>query len=302
MPRSSGRVVEPEERLLMPWSAPTSSRVPVSTVLSKVPEITLMFWVAKLLTTGMGETTWDALDIAYDQYVAVAITGTLFVVSMLVQFARRSYNAWAYWFAIVMVSVFGTTVADLVHNDFGVPYTVSTSVLLVLVLATFALWYRVEGTLSIHSITTRRRETFYWAAVLLTFALGTAAGDWTASTLHLGYLPSGIMFAVLFVLPAIAYRWFGANAIACFWISYILTRPFGASFADWFGGPPGRGGLALGMANVAIVMTVLIVAVVAWFAITKVDRPRSVDADAVPTDPAPVEAGEPEGAGEAGAR
>ena len=272
---------------------PSRTRIP--SVLSKVPEITLMFWVAKLLTTGMGETTWDALAIAFDQAVAVAITGVLFVASMLIQFARRSYNAWAYWFAIVMVSVFGTTVADLVHNDFGVPYTVSTSVLLVLVGLTFALWYRVEGTLSIHSITTRRREVFYWAAVLLTFALGTAAGDWTASTLHLGYLPSGIIFAVLFILPAIAYRWFGANAIACFWLSYILTRPFGASFADWFGGPPGRGGLALGMDRTAIVLTVIIVGIITYFAISKVDRPSFVEADSVIDRPA-VEAGENHGA------
>jgi uncharacterized membrane-anchored protein len=265
---------------------PTGSSAPTraTTMLSKVPEITLMFWVAKLLTTGMGETTWDALDIAFDQYVAVAITGTLFVASMVIQFVRRSYNAWAYWFAIVMVSVFGTTVADLVHNDFGVPYTVSTSALLVLVGITFALWYRVEGTLSIHSITTRRREVFYWVAVLLTFALGTAAGDWTASTLHLGYLPSGILFGVLFLLPAIAHRFFGANAIACFWLSYVLTRPFGASFADWFGGPPGRGGLALGMDRTAIVLTVIIVGVIAYFAISKVDRPVAVDADTTALD------------------
>ena len=265
-------------------SATTPSRARDSTLLSKVPEITLMFWVAKLLTTGMGETTWDALAIAFDQTIAVTITGVLFVASMVIQFAMRSYKAWAYWFAVVMVSVFGTTVADLVHNDFGVPYTVSTSVLLVLVLGMFALWYRVEGTLSIHSITTRRREVFYWAAVLLTFALGTAAGDWTASTLHLGYLPSGIMFGVLFLLPAIAYRWFGANAIACFWLSYILTRPFGASFADWFGGPPGRGGLALGMDRTAIVLTVLIVGIIAYFAISKVDRPSDDEADTVAAD------------------
>jgi uncharacterized membrane-anchored protein len=265
-------------------SATTPSRAQVSTLLSKVPEITLMFWVAKLLTTGMGETTWDALDIAFGQYLAVGITGVLFVASMVIQFALRSYQAWAYWFAIVMVSVFGTTVADLVHNDFGVPYTVSTSVLFVLVLVTFALWYRVEGTLSIHSITTRRREIFYWAAVLLTFALGTAAGDWTASTLHLGYLPSGIVFGVLFLLPALAHRWFGCNAIAAFWMSYILTRPFGASFADWFGGPAGRGGLALGMDRTAVVLTVIIAGIIAYFAISKVDRPEAPDAETVRTD------------------
>lgn len=255
----------------------TSARGRVPTLTSKVPEITLLFWVAKLLTTGMGETTWDALDIALGQVTAVVVTGGLFVVSMVVQFVRRSYGAWAYWSAIVMVSVFGTTVADLVHNDLGVPYTVSTSTLLVLTVAVFALWYRVEGTLSIHSITTRRREGFYWAAVLLTFALGTAAGDWTASTLGLGYLPSALLFAVLFLLPAIAYRFAGANAIACFWLSYVLTRPLGASFADWFGGPPGRGGLALGMDRTAIVLTALIVAVIAYFAITKVDRPVALD-------------------------
>jgi uncharacterized membrane-anchored protein len=246
----------------------------VRAALSKVPEITVMFWVAKLLTTGMGETTWDALDIAFDQAVAVGITGVLFIASMVIQFTRRTYNAWSYWFAIVMVSVFGTTIADLVHNDFGVPYTVSTSVLLVLVGACFALWYRVEGTLSIHSITIRRREVFYWAAVLLTFALGTAAGDWTASTLHLGYLPSGLLFLVAFVLPAIAYRWFGLNAIVAFWLSYIMTRPLGASFADYLGGPRGRGGIALGMAPVSIALTVVIVAVIAYFAITRVDQPE----------------------------
>lgn len=267
-------------------SAPTR----VSTLMSKVPEITLMFWVAKLLTTGMGETTWDALAIEFDQGIAVAITGVLFVASMVIQFALRRYHAWAYWFAIVMVSVFGTTIADLVHNDLGVPYTVSTAVLLVLVLAAFALWYRVEGTLSIHSITTRRREVFYWSAVLLTFALGTAAGDWTASTLHLGYLPSGIIFGVLFILPAIAHRWFGLNAIAAFWISYVLTRPFGASFADWFGGPPGRGGLALGMDRTAIVLTVIIVGVVAYFAISKVDRPEPLDTGIDRVDAADVDA------------
>jgi uncharacterized membrane-anchored protein len=259
----------------------------VRTALSKVPEITVMFWVAKLLTTGMGETTWDALDIAFDQAIAVGITGVLFVASMVIQFTRRSYHAWSYWFAIIMVSVFGTTIADLVHNDFGVPYTVSTGVLLVLVGVCFALWYRVEGTLSIHSITTRRREVFYWAAVLLTFALGTAAGDWTASTLHLGYLPSGLIFLVAFVLPALAYRYLGLNAIAAFWLSYIMTRPLGASFADYLGGPRGRGGIALGMAPVSIALTVVIVGIMAYFAITKVDRPQAPALDG-PTEVLPA--------------
>jgi uncharacterized membrane-anchored protein len=249
----------------------------VRPALSKVPEITLMFWVAKLLTTGMGETTWDWFDGAMGQALAVTVTAVGFVASMVIQFARRAYNPWSYWFAIVMVSVFGTTIADLVHNDFGVPYTVTTAAALVLVGACFALWYRLEGTLSIHSITTRRREGFYWAAVLLTFALGTAAGDWTASTLHLGYAPSGFLFLAAFLLPAAAYRWLGLGAIPAFWLSYVMTRPLGASFADYFGGPHGRGGLALGMDHASIVSTILILAVVTWFAISRSDRPQAIE-------------------------
>jgi uncharacterized membrane-anchored protein len=159
-------------------------------------------------------------------------------------------------------------------------------VALVGVCAVLGLWYAVEGTLSIHSIHTRRREAFYWATVLLTFALGTAAGDWTASSLHLGYLPSGVLFGIAFLLPALAYWRFGLNPILGFWLSYILTRPFGASFADWFGGPRGRGGLALGMGEVSLVLTILIVAVVAYFAVSGSDR-RTEPAVAAATESVP---------------
>ena len=159
----------------------------------KVPRITLLFWVAKLLTTGMGETTWDWMDRSLGQQFALVLGGVGLVASLVAQFAARRYNTWVYWTAVVMVSIFGTAVADTVHNDFGVPYTVSTIALVVAVAAVFGLWRAVEGTLDIHSVRTRRREGFYWTAVLLTFALGTAAGDWTADSLHLGYLPSGLM-------------------------------------------------------------------------------------------------------------
>jgi uncharacterized membrane-anchored protein len=253
-----------------------SATAPVRTV-SKVPRVTALFWVAKLLTTGMGETTWDALEIGLGASIAVAVAGGLFVVAMAVQFLVPRYDPWAYWAAVVMVGVFGTTIADLVHTDAGVPYTVSTGVLVVLVGACFALWYRVEGTLSIHAITTRRREVFYWSAVLLTFALGTAAGDWTASTLHLGYLPSGLLFAALFALPALAHRLLRADAVLTFWLCYVLTRPLGASFADWFGGPPQRGGLALGMDRVSVVLALVILVVVARFARSGRDRPGGAD-------------------------
>ncbi|HEY0816284.1 MAG TPA: hypothetical protein VGE11_23665 [Pseudonocardia sp.] len=242
---------------------------------TKVPQITLLFWVAKLLTTGMGETTWDWFNVAMGQTTALTVTGLALVAALVAQLAMRRYNPWVYWAAVVMVSVFGTAVADTAHNDFGVPYTMSTLVLLIVVGAVFALWYLVEGTLSIHSIYTRRREAFYWAAVLLTFALGTAAGDWTATSLHLGYFPSGIVFLVVFLLPAVAHRWLGLAAVPAFWLSYIVTRPLGASFADFMAGPPSRGGLALGMPPISIVLTVLIVAVVAYFAKTRIDVPRA---------------------------
>jgi len=252
---------------------------------SKVPQITLLFWVAKLLTTGMGETTWDWFDVALGQTAALTLTGSALVASLVVQFVVRRYNAWVYWSAVVAVSVFGTAVADVAHNDFGVPYTMSTLVLAGAVAAVFGLWYLVEGTLSIHSIHTRRREVFYWAAVLLTFALGTAAGDWTATSLNLGYFPSGLVFLAVFLLPAAAYRWLGLNAVAAFWLSYIVTRPLGASFADFMAGPPNRGGLALGMPPISVVLTALIVAVVGYCAKTRIDIPRAETPTAVRATP-----------------
>ena len=239
----------------------------------KVPQITLLFWVAKLLTTGMGEAAWDWMDHSLGQNPALVISGVVLVAALVAQFAVRRYHAWIYWAAVVMVSVFGTAVADVLHNQYGIPYTVSTSVLLVAVAAVFGLWWAVERTLSIHSVRTRRREGFYWAAVLLTFALGTAAGDWTAGTLGLGYLPSGLIFLVAFLLPAAACRWWKMNAILAFWLSYIVTRPLGASFADFLAGPDWRGGLSLGFPLITTVLTVFIVAIVGYFAKTGFDQP-----------------------------
>jgi uncharacterized membrane-anchored protein len=248
---------------------------------NKVPQITLLFWVAKLLTTGVGETIWDWIAVDLGQALAVSLSGGLLVAALVAQFSIRRYNAWIYWAAVTMVSVFGTAVADIAHNQFGVPYTMSTLGLLVAVAGMFALWYRTEGTLSIHAITTRRREGFYWSAILLTFALGTAAGDWTASTLHLGYFPSGLMFLVVFLLPALAYKRFGMNAVLAFWASYIVTRPLGASFADFMAGPPSRGGLGLGMPPISMVLLALVAAVVAYFAISRSDQPAE-DPTAIP--------------------
>src|ERR1700686_2291075 len=177
----------------------------------KVPEITIYFWIIKLLSTAMGESTSDYLVYHINPYVAVALGGIGLVAALLLQLLVRRYIPWIYWLAVIMVAIFGTMAADVVHIVLGIPYLVST-VCFTLVLATiFVVWYASEKTLSIHSINTLRRELFYWATVMATFALGTAAGDMTAATLRLGYFSSGVVFAILFAIPALAYWRFKLN-------------------------------------------------------------------------------------------
>ena len=170
-----------------------------------------------------------------------------------------------------MVSIFGTMAADVLHVGLGVSYVTSTVFFSVALALVFTVWYQVEKTLSIHSIDTRRREAFYWVTVLATFALGTAAGDMTASTLHLGYFYSGVLFAVLIAIPALAYWRLGLNAVVAFWAAYILTRPLGASFADWMAVPQSRGGLGLGYGPVSIGLAALIVSLVGYLTLTRKD-------------------------------
>jgi uncharacterized membrane-anchored protein len=251
-------------------------------LLRKVPEVTIFFWIVKLLTTAMGESTSDYLVYHINPYVAVVLGGVGLVVSLALQLLVRRYIAWIYWLAVVMVAIFGTMAADVLHVVLGVPYLVSTTFFAVALAVIFIVWYRSERTLSIHSIVTTRRELFYWATVIATFALGTALGDLTAAspdatsgglasaTLGLGYLASGVLFAVLFALPFLGRRFFGLNEIVAFWIAYILTRPLGASFADWFG-KPFFGGLGLGDTWVALVLTILIVIFVGYLTITRKD-------------------------------
>ncbi len=242
--------------------------------LSKVPEITLYFWIIKILTTGMGETTSDFLVHTLNPIVAVLLGGLGLVVALVLQFGVRRYVAWAYWLAVVMVSVFGTMAPDVLHVGFGIPYIVSTTFYAVVLGVIFLLWYLREKSLSIHSIYTKHREIFYWATVLSTFALGTAAGDMTAVTLHLGYLMSGILFGVLFIIPLVAYVKFGVNEILTFWVAYIITRPLGASFADWMGVSVTRGGLGWGTGPVSIVLAVLIAVFVGYLAVSHKDMER----------------------------
>lgn len=226
--------------------------------LSKVPQITALFWIVKILTTGMGETTSDFLVHQLDPPLAVALGFVIFVVAMVAQFMVPRCNAWVYWLAVVSVSIFGTMAADVLHVGLGIAYVISTIFFSASLAVIFAGWYRSEGTLSIHSITTRRREAFYWAAVLATFALGTAAGDMAATSLGLGYLGAGVLFAGVILVPALAYWRFGLPEIPAFWFAYIMTRPLGASFADWMGVSHARSGLDWGTGPVSLGLAALI--------------------------------------------
>ncbi|WP_172457656.1 hypothetical protein [Pseudonocardia sp. N23] len=229
----------------------------------KVPELTLLFWVIKVLTTGMGETASDWLARTIDPVIAVALALLALAALLVAQLRATRYRPWLYWATVAMVSVFGTMAADVLHVVIGIPYVVSTIAFAVAVAVLLLLWHRVEGTLDIHTITTVRRECFYWTTVCATFALGTAAGDLTANSVGLGYLASGILFTVAFAVPAVAHRWWGLGAVPAFWIAYVLTRPLGASFADWIAVPPARGGLDLGTGTISLVLLIAIAIAVA---------------------------------------
>jgi uncharacterized membrane-anchored protein len=240
-------------------------------IFNKVPEITIYFWITKVLTTGMGEVFSDYLVKNINPIIAVALGGIGLMGSLLLQFLVRRYVAWIYWLVVVMVSIFGTMAADVVHVVLGVPYLVSTLFFAVTLTIIFAIWYVFEKTLSIHSIYTNRREIFYWCTVLGTFALGTASGDMTASTMHLGYLTSGVIFLFLLAIPALGFWFFGLNEIFAFWFGYIMTRPVGASFSDWVSVSHSRGGLGMGEGPVSLVLTIIIVVLVSNLTITKKD-------------------------------
>jgi uncharacterized membrane-anchored protein len=242
----------------------------------KVPQIIALFWVVKLLTTALGESTSDFLVFSpIGPYVAVGLGFVGLVVALILQLSAKRYIAWVYWLAVTMVAIFGTMAADVLHVGFGVPYWVSCVFFGACVAIALTLWYRVERTLSIHSVFTMRRELFYWATVMATFALGTAAGDLTASTFRLGYFPSVILFAILIALPALGFWFLGLNEIAAFWAAYIVTRPLGASIADWLGKPKFVTGLGLGDGPVSIVLTLLAIIAVAYLTLTHADVQRT---------------------------
>lgn len=226
----------------------------------KVPAITLGFWVLKVLTTGTGEAASDYL-VDRNAVVSVLLGAVALVACLVLQLRTRVHRAVPYWLAVSAVAVFGTMAADVVHIVLGLGYTVTSVGYTLGVIGVFGVWFLVERTLDVHSITTRRRELFYWVAVLATFALGTAVGDFSAITADLGFLPSAVLYAVLIAVPAVAWR-AGASPVLTFWAAYVLTRPLGASIADWAGKPAGSTGLGLGDGPVALVGAALIVALV----------------------------------------
>ena len=253
-------------------------------VAAKVPEITLLFWVIKILTTAGGEATSDylALDLG-SRLEAGCIEVGIFVVALLWQFRTRRYIAAAYWLLAYAIAIFGTGVADAMHLFVGIPYAGTTALWAVVLALIFCLWYRSEHTLSIHSIVTRRRETYYWCTVFATFALGTALGDFTATAAHLGYLASGIMFFLVILIPAVAWSRFGLNPVVAFWFAYVVTRPLGASFADYFSKPHSISGANYGDATVAAVATIIVASLVGYLSVTRRDiqRPQQQEPDRI---------------------
>jgi uncharacterized membrane-anchored protein len=254
-------------------------RAPARVAVTKVPEITAWFWIAKVASTGMGEALADWLYFKYGKVPTAAVGAILLMVALALQFSWRRYNTWIYWLAVVAVSVTGTMAADGLHIVVHLPYTETTTLYAVVLAAIFAIWYATERTLSIHSITSVRREAFYWAAVMATFALGTALGDLTAYTMKIGFFSSAIIFLVLIAIPAVSYRWLGMNSVLAFWFAYTITRPLGASVADWLGVAARFGGLGWGRGVTALILTIPILIAVIYMAVTHIDvagGPRAV--------------------------
>ncbi len=249
----------------------TSTTKTVSIAPNRVPRVTVDFWLIKLLAVTMGETAADylAVNLGLGLPVTSVIMSVLLVLALWLQFEQRRYTPWAYWLAVVMISVVGTLVSDNLVDNFGVALETTTILFSVALAATFAAWYASEGTLSIHTIYTTRREVFYWLAILFTFALGTSAGDLVAERFSLGYLASGLIFGAVIAVIAAAYYLFRMNAILAFWLAYILTRPLGASFGDLLSQPTEYGGLGFGTTVTSLLFLAAIVLLVVYMTVSR---------------------------------
>jgi uncharacterized membrane-anchored protein len=252
----------------------THNRTHLLHMLNKVPEVTIYFWIIKVLATTVGETAADYLGTHLNLSLTsvTLVMGALLVAALFFQFRARSYTPSIYWVTVVLISVVGTLITDNLVDNFGVSLKVTTAIFTVAMLATFAAWYSSEKTLSIHSIRTTKREAFYWSAILFTFALGTAAGDLVAESLNLGYWKSALMFAALIGVVAFAWRYMKVNAVLGFWIAYILTRPLGASMGDYLSQKHKDGGLGLGTVTTSALFLATILAVVIYLTVTKKDQ------------------------------
>lgn len=274
----SGGPSPPQRPRLVQTTPSRFDRLWVVPVAAKVPEIIALFWVVKVLTTAGGEATSDYLA-GYGNIVGGGAELLVFAIGLVLQFGTKRYRALAYWWLAFAIAIFGTGVADFLHLDVHISYAGTTALWAVILGFIFWLWHRCEGTLSIHSIHTRRREFFYWATVFATFALGTALGDYTAVVLNLGYLGSGIFFGIAIMLPGLA-RWrFALDSVAAFWMSYVLTRPLGASFADYVSKSHKAGGLGFGNGPTAAVCFAAVAALVLYLAIRKPDIQQSENAE-----------------------
>ena len=251
------------------------------TMMNKVPEVTLYFWLIKILCTTVGETAADFLNsnLGFGLTNTTYLVGALLIVALFWQFRAREYKPGIYWLGVVLISVVGTLITDNLVDNFGVALETTTIVFSIALAATFAAWYRSEKTLSIHTIVTSRRESFYWLAILFTFALGTAAGDLAAERLGLGFGPSALIFAGAIAVVALAHFRFKLNAVLSFWLAYILTRPLGASIGDLMSQPTKDGGLGLGTTVTSIIFLATILALVVYLTVTRRDVIELDDAD-----------------------
>jgi uncharacterized membrane-anchored protein len=235
---------------------------------TKVPEITALFWVLKLLTTGMGEAMSDFLG-DHSVPIAAAIGVAGMVLALRLQFRKQEFKAPYYWFVVMVIAIFGTMVADAIHDGASIGYDVTTPLFGLCVAAVFYRWYRSEGTLSIHTIITPRRERYYWLAVFFTFALGTAAGDLTATSFNLGFFASAMLFIGIILIPAVAWWKFNMNPTFAFWFAYVDTRPIGASFSDWISKPHNITGLNYGDGRLSGTALAVFIALVLYATVTE---------------------------------
>ena len=244
----------------------TPRQDPLQHMLNKVPQVTLFFWVIKIMATTVGETAADFLNTNFNLGLTNTsiLMGALLLAALVGQFRKDRYVPWIYWVSVVLISVVGTLITDNLTDNFGVPLKVTAGVFAAALALTFGVWYASEKTLSIHTIVTTRREWFYWAAILFTFALGTAAGDLVAESLKLGYFYSALAFGAGIAIVTFCYYVFKVNAVLAFWVAYILTRPFGASFGDLLSQPTSNGGLGLGTVGTSALFLAVILGLIVY--------------------------------------